>query len=347
MNVKRILVIRFSSLGDIVLLTPVFRELKRQFKDSKIDFLTSSTFESVCDHNPHISSIIAFNRKNEASELSKIVSLLRNNNYDLIIDAHNSIRSRILLIKSFGLFYWRRSSIVSIDKRSWKRNLLLSFKINLLKNAISQRDAYCQLIPQADKSTILDSSTELFPNTNDQKRVKAILHDFNREGKLLVGLGPGASFAGKCWPKEKFLTLVSKLQEMDIAVVLLGGKEDEEAFWLESKSTPPVLNVAGRLSFLETAAMLKECKVSISNDSAIVHFSEAMGTPSIAIFGPTSKEFGYGPFLKDSRLLEISLNCRPCSRNGKGACQNPNIRQCLNDISLEMVIGAARMLLEK
>lgn len=347
MNVKRILVIRFSSLGDIILLTPVFRELKKQYNDSRIDFLTSSTFESVCNHNPHVSSIITFNRKDEALETKKVVSLLRNNHYDLIIDAHNSIRSRVLLIKAFGFYYWRRSSIVSIDKRSWKRNLLLSLKVNLLKNAVSQRDAYCQLIPSVPGSKQPNSSTELFPNSDDQKRVKAILHDFCGEGKLLVGLGPGASFTGKCWPKEKFLALSSKLQEMGAAIVLLGGKNDTEAFWIESRCHSPLLNVAGKLTYLETAAMLRECRFSISNDSAIVHFSEAMGTPSIAIFGPTAKEFGYGPFLPESRLLEVLLNCRPCSRNGKGVCQNPNIRQCLNDISVDMVFSAARELMDK
>ncbi len=346
MKVKRILVIRFSSLGDIILLSSIFHNIKSQFRDSQIDFLTSSTFESVCCNNPHISSVIAFERNKGASEYKRIVSLLQANKYDLIIDAHNSIRSRILLFKSFGLFYRMRSNIRSIDKRSWKRNLLLSFKINFLKNAVTQREAYCQLVPVINGTIPCNSSTELFPSEDDQNRVKAILHDFNSEGKLLVGLGPGASFAGKCWPKENYLELIKKLQGLNVAVVLLGGKDDHEVSWIESNCDFQVLNVAGRLSFLETAAMLKECLFSISNDSAIVHFSEAMKTPSIAIFGPTTKEFGYTPFLPKSMLLEVPLACRPCSRNGKGACQNPLIRQCLADISVDLVFEAVGNLME-
>ncbi len=341
MNVERILVIRFSSLGDIILLTPLFREIKKQFTNAKLDFLTTTTFDSVCENNPHLDSIISFERSNESAEIARITSLLKRNKYDLILDAHNSLRSRIILIRAFGFFYWLNSSIKSIDKRSWKRNLLLSFKINLLKQAISQKEAYCRLITRDQKNIPADCSSELFPSKQDQERVKVILHDFNFEGKTIVALGPGASFAGKCWPKEYYLELAQRFHKKDVSVLLLGGDKDQEPVWVEQNSQSPVLNMAGKLSYLETAAILQKCKLAISNDSAIVHFSEAVGTPAIAIFGPTVKEFGYAPFLKNSQLIDLSLSCRPCSRNGKGACRNLINRQCLVEIPVDRVFENA------
>ena len=344
-NVKRILVIRFSSLGDIILLTPLFREIKKQFPRASLDFLTSTTFAPLCAHDPHLDHIVAFDRSSEKTEIGRIGRLIQEQKYDVILDAHYSMRSRYLLLKSLGLSYIAGRRVISIDKRSWKRNLLLAAKINLMKDAPSQREAYGKLLQAIAPDSTPELHTELFPDDRDTARVHSILQQFDLKGKRLVALGPGASFQGKCWPKENFLALSEQLSRMGCKIVILGGAEDEEGEWIEAHGRHQVADFCGKLSFLETAAMLSECELSVSNDSAIVHFSEAMGTPSIAIFGPTVKEFGYGPFLEQSRLVDISLACRPCSRNGKGKCHNPVQRQCLRDITVARVLQEAMAIL--
>jgi heptosyltransferase-2 len=346
MDVKRILVIRFSSLGDIILLTPLFRETKKRFAAAKLDFLTSTTFSSVCQGNPHLDSIVALDRKKGRSELAKIATIIKRSDYDLILDAHCSLRSRFLLCLVFGPLYWLNPAIKSINKRSWKRNLLLVTKVNLFHTTVTQRAAYCRLLDSVSSDRVYSLTTELFPGCDEHKRVQTILHDFKLEGKTLVALGPGASFPGKCWPKESFLKLADKLRAAGYSIVLFGGEKDTEPAWIVQNSEQSLVNVSGKLSFLQTAAFLQKCAVTISNDSAIVHFSEAVGTPAISIFGPTVKEFGYGPFLKQSKLIDIRLPCRPCSRNGSGKCRNPIERQCLIEITVESVFKEALIILK-
>jgi len=346
MKKDRILVVRFSSLGDIILLTPLFREIKKVFPDSSVDFLTSTAFADICQNNPHIDEIIALDRKKGNSELSRVVDLCQNKQYDLILDAHQSLRSRFLLWRWFGAFLPFKKNIVRINKRSFKRNLLLITGINIMKNSLSQREEYCSLIKDFTGPLLIETKTELFPGEKEQKRVKELIQKKQLNGKKVVALGVGASFPGKCWPKENFLTLTRLLQDKGFSVIFLGGKEDQEPGWILNQCTEKPVNLAGELSFLETAEVLKYCQLVISNDSAVVHFGEAMGIPALAVFGPTVREFGYAPFLEQSKIVEVDLDCRPCSRNGKGKCRKKVKRECLKLVSVEMVMADVKEVLK-
>lgn len=345
MKKDRILVIRFSSLGDIILLTPLFREIKKVFPDSQVDFLTSTAFADICQNNPHINELIALDRKKGNLELSRVRELCRNKKYDLILDAHQSLRSRLLLWRWFGPLLPFKKNIVRINKRSFRRNLLLTTGVNMMKNSLSQREEYCSLIKNFTDSSQIDTRTELFPGVSEQERIKELILKNQLKEKTIVALGPGASFPGKCWPKENYLALIKLLQNKGVSVLLLGGKEDQEPKWIQDQCIEKPVNFAGELSFLETAEMLKYCQLVISNDSAIVHFGEAMGVPAIAVFGPTVREFGYAPFLAESKIVEVDLACRPCSRNGKGRCKRKIQRECLKDVSIEMVFAEVSQIL--
>ena len=341
---EKILIIRFSSLGDIILVTPLFRETKRIFPDAQIDFLTAKEFGGICENNPHIRKQLLLDRKNSTESFHKILEIVKEEDYDLVLDAHRSLRSRALLWKWFGFFTSSFSDkIKNIDKRSWKRNLLLmrGFKLNLLKeNYPSQRGAYLDLLSDFDSGK-KDASTELFPSEEQVLKIQSLLDQHNPHGRELIAFGPSASFPGKCWPKERFLELGQKLKEDGYQIVLMGGPGDQEAKWLEEESKGEFINLAGTLNFLETAAFLKQCRLAVSNDSAVVHFAEAMKTPAVSIFGPTAAEFGYGPFLEKSSLMAADLKCRPCSRNGKGSCHNPVKRECFLLIEVDQVYQQA------
>jgi len=338
-------VVRFSSLGDIILLTPLFREIKKLFPDSKLDFLTSTTFADVCQNNNNINEIIELDRQKGADAFSKIKEACRSKKYDLIFDAHQSLRSRLLLMSLRGPFYRFRNDVYGIDKRSFKRNLLLLTGINLLKRAVAQREAYCLLLSNFSDLPQMDTRTELFPGESEKSRIDEIISQNQLSDQNLVALGPGSSFAGKSWPKEYYLELSELLKNEGYTVLLLGSSGNTEPKYIFDNSQSKSLNLSGELSILESAELLRQCKLSISNDTAIAHMAEAMGTPAISIFGPTAKEFGYSPFLPASRRIEISLKCRPCSRNGKGECKNKIQRQCLRDIPVQMVLQSALQIL--
>ena len=344
---NRVLIIRFSSLGDIILLTPLFREINRHFPGIEIDFLTSTTFAGVCANNPHINQIIAVDRKKGLPALNRFITEHPQERYDLIIDAHHSLRSRLLLIKWLGVFNGFSRKTVSIDKRSFKRNLLLLTGINRMKDAISQREAYLNLIRHLTGPTKFEMETELYPNSIEKEHALTLIREHQLEGEKIVALGPGASYRGKCWPQESFLELSEELQKTGYPVVLLGADGETEPNWIFENSSTKPLNLAGKLSFRETAALLEHCHLVVSNDSAVVHFAEAMKIPALAIFGPTVREFGYAPFLDRSRAIEIELKCRPCSRNGKGKCTNRIQRQCLRDIKVKTVFKASLQTLEQ
>ena len=327
-------------------MTPLFREIKKIFPQAHIDFLTSTTFASICKNNPHIDQIIPFDRKQGKEALNLIARQFASQQYDLVFDAHQSLRSRLLLKKSFGWFGSGKTQIFRIDKRSWQRNLLLLWKINFLKDFPSQREAYCQLLQKFADPEQLDSSSELYPSAAERERVHQILEQNNLLGETLVAIGPSASFPGKCWSKDNFLELTKQLQSQGAKVLLLGGPEDIEPAWIVDNCEQKPLDLSNELSFLESAEVLSYCKLAISNDSAIVHFAEAMGTPALSIFGPTVKEFGYGAFLEHSKVIEVNLPCRPCSRNGKGKCTNKIQRQCLRDIPVERLMQAAMNVLK-
>ncbi len=339
------MIIRFSSLGDIILLTPLFREIRRFFPNADIDFLTSTTFNDVCANNPHISQIITIDRKEGITALSRFIAGHRPKDYDLVIDAHRSLRSRLLLTKWLGLFNRFNPKTVFIDKRSLKRNLLLMTGINLMQDAVSQRQAYLNMVRFLSGHATLDSYTTLYPGPVEKQAAETIFKENQFSGKRVVALGPGASFSGKCWPKESYLELSTALQQAGFPVILLGTHEEAEPYWIVENSDRKPLNLAGELSYLETAALLEHCSLVVSNDSAVVHFAEAMKVPALAIFGPTVREFGYGPFLKQSRTMEIDLKCRPCSRNGKGKCHNSIQRQCLRDITVKSALEASLQIL--
>ena len=345
-QIGRILVIRFSSLGDIILLSPLFREAKKIFPKARVDFLTSTTFSSICANNNNINEIIQFDRSVGGGELARIRQLCVSNRYDLILDAHQSLRSRLLLTWLRGPFYRYHRGVACIDKRSLKRNLLLRTGINLLKNAVTQREAYCQLLSRFTQLQQMDTSTELFPGPAEQIRIKELISRYQMGDKNTIAIGSGSSFQGKSWPKEYYLELSEMLQNRGFAVVLLGSAGNTEPKFIFENSLKKPLNLSGDLSILESAELLKYCKLSISNDTAVAHMAEAMGTPAISIFGPTTKEFGYSPYLKESKRLELPLKCRPCSRNGSGECKNRIERQCLRDIPVKTVLESALQILK-
>ncbi|MGK0290668.1 MAG: ADP-heptose:LPS heptosyltransferase [bacterium] len=344
-HIQRILVIRFSSLGDIILLTPLFRAIRMLFPNAQIDFLTSTDFAGICANNPHIHKIIPFDRRKKGT-FKQTVQQFRDNPYDLVFDAHRSLRSRLLLLVWLGLSLFFTKKTFKINKRSWQRNLLLLFKWNFLKDFPTQRGAYCQMLePFADPKT-LDQSTEIFPSEQDQQQIENLAKEHQIQFQSTIAIGPSSSFVGKSWPKEYYLELIQKLVLKGHEIIILGGASDEEPKWLVQHSKSPIINLAGKLSFLGSSALLQKCDIAISNDSAIGHFAESVGTPAICIFGPTSKEFGYGPFMEQSKLVSADLPCRPCSRNGKGKCTNKIQRECLTSIQVDDIFQLTMEVLE-
>ena len=316
-KLNRILIIRLSSLGDILLTTPFVRAIKTQFPHIKIDMLIREEYADVIKLNPYISNKFLFKKNGKSN--NALLEQLRSNNYELIIDLQNNLRSKkvvsSLKIKS-----------VKFDKRSFDKFLLVNFKINKLKEAPQIPVRYSKTIQNLKLDNQgLDLFTDKSANT-----------ELNGKNNL-IGFCPGARHFTKRWPKEYFIELGNKLAQNGYTIVLFGGKIDEEICEEIRTKINGAINLSGDDDLLQTAADMKLCKAVVCNDSGLMHTASAAGTKVIAIFGSTVKEFGFAPYNCSNLILENnSLTCRPCSHIGRSDCPKKHFN-CMKDIKPEFV----------
>ena len=345
---SNILLIRFSSLGDLVLTTPIYRELRKVYPDSRLTLLTSEGFGRVLENNPHLDEIIYHHRKETRNDLEKLIDQLRLQKFDLIYDIHNSLRSRWI-----GWQLKRHAPKPEhwlIEKRTLARELQIRFRWGQFFNGKSQREQWLEPLQRHHTGT-LSTKTELFPSVADKNYVKAWLNQNDLQDKPFICIGASASFPLKCWPLQNFKQLVENIIQSGVSVVLVGANGEIETEELAEyfRGSQNVFCAAGIFTILQSAALLEMANAVVANDTSIIHLAEAMRTPSIALFGPTVKEFGYAPMLAQSRLIEtdLALRCRPCSRTGKGTCKNREQQICMYSISTQKVWDAAQLLLPK
>ena len=345
---SNILLIRFSSLGDLVLTTPIYRELRKVYPDSRLTLLTSEGFGRVLENNPHLDEIIYHHRKETRNDLENLIDQLRLQKFDLIYDIHNSLRSRWI-----GWQLKRHAPKPEhwlIEKRTLARELQIRFGWAQFFNGKSQREQWLEPL-RRHHTGALSTKTELFPSIADKNYVKAWLNQNNLQDKPFVCIGASASFPLKCWPLQNFKQLIENIIQSGISVVLVGtnGEIETEELAEYFRGSQNVFCAAGIFTILQSAALLEMANAVVANDTSIIHLAEAMRTPSIALFGPTVKEFGYAPMLAQSRLIEtdLALRCRPCSRTGKGTCKNRDQQICMYSISTQKVWDAAQLLLPK
>ena len=345
---SNILLIRFSSLGDLVLTTPIYRELRKVYPNSRLTLLTSEGFGRVLENNPHLDEIIYHHRKETRNDLEKLIDQLRLQKFDLIYDIHNSLRSRWI-----GWQLKRHAPKPEhwlIEKRTLARELQIRFGWAQFFNGKSQREQWLEPL-RRHHTGALSTKTELFPSVADKNYVKAWLNQNDLQDKPFVCIGASASFPLKCWPLQNFKKLIENIIQSGISVVLVGtnGEIETEELAEYFRGSQNVFCAAGMFTILQSAALLEMANAVVANDTSIIHLAEAMRTPSIALFGPTVKEFGYAPMLAQSRLIEtdLALRCRPCSRTGKGTCKNRDQQICMYSISTQKVWDAAQLLLPK
>lgn len=345
---SNILLIRFSSLGDLVLTTPIYRELRKVYPNSRLTLLTSEGFGRVLENNPHLDEIIYHHRKETRNDLENLIDQLRLQKFDLIYDIHNSLRSRWI-----GWQLKRHAPKPEhwlIEKRTLARELQIRFGWGQFFNGKSQREQWLEPL-RRHHTGALSTKTELFPSVADKNYVKAWLNQNDLQDKPFVCIGASASFPLKCWPLQNFKKLIENIIQSGISVVLVGtnGEIETEELAEYFRGSQNVFCAAGIFTILQSAALLEMANAVVANDTSIIHLAEAMRTPSIALFGPTVKEFGYAPMLAQSRLIEtdLALRCRPCSRTGKGTCKNREQQICMYSISTQKVWDAAQLLLPK
>jgi lipopolysaccharide heptosyltransferase II len=338
---SNILIIRFSSIGDIVLTNPVVRFLREHFPGARIDFLTKKKYAELLRWNAALSNVILFE---EGDDLGALRKKIRETRYDLIVDLHNSLRS--IFLRTFS----GARKVKVFRKHALKRLLLVGFKRNLFRQVRTVAERYADTVRIFGEP---DVRVEL-PLGEDVVRTAAgLLHSGKFSAKdRIVGFAPSAMHFTKRWPMDRFVKLGQALSgEERVKIALFGSQEEAEycsdiAQLINSGSGAHCAeSFAGKLSLSETAAASGLCSLFVSNDTGLMHIAAARGAPLVAIFGSTVREFGFHPQGERSIVIENrGLECRPCSHIGRSSCPKEHFR-CMNDITVDSVVAEARRLL--
>ncbi len=341
------LIIRFSSIGDIALSSLLVRALRHRFPSCHIDYVVKSEFADLVTHNPRISRVISFPGQGTFGDLRALRRRLQPSTYDLVIDIHDSLRSRYLCLGA------RR--VVRLNKRKLARFLLVEFKIDLYRffggaPAVALR----YLEPVSHRGVIDDGNgLELFVPPDAYQRAESALREAGiPAGRQLLGVCPAAKHENKIWGAARFADAALHLaREHHAPIVLFGAETDRgrcehiAATIREAAPDVMVASLAGRLALLETAAAMDRCLLVLTNDSGLMHLAAARKRKVLAVFGPTVQQFGFFPFGTESMVVEHpSLPCRPCTHIGLPACPEGHFR-CMEDIPSSRVVEAARHLL--
>jgi len=340
-DINRILIIRFSSLGDVLLATPLIRLLRGKYPNSRIDFIVKLEYAELLRFNPNLTRVLEFDTKGGFSALRILKKSVKKKKYNVILDLHHSLRSRYLTF-SLARNPFGRTIVCGVRKNQFIRFLLVKFKINLY------RKIYGRIIPVWEKyirtAGILgiqkdDGHVDLyFPYETDQQPAEWLKQWHNRD---YVVMAPGAKHFTKRWPAEYFVRLVLEIHQKYNLPTLFVGSEDEinivEEILLEVPKNVGY-SLAGKLSILQTAKLIHRAKLVVSNDSGLMHVAAALQKPLIAIFGSTVKELGFYPNSINARVMENSgLYCRPCSHIGRDSCPEKHFR-CMKEISPDQVM---------
>lgn len=309
-NIKRLLIIRLSSLGDVLLTTPLIRSIKTNYPEIQIDYIVKDQYVDALKHNPFVSCIFTYNNL-EKSFLPKVNSEL---NYDLVIDLQNNLKSKQIVSKI-------NAPAVKFNKRNTDKFLLVHFKINRMKSAPSVAERYASTIPGYQLN---EEGLDLFIPDNIKSKL-------TKPGTY-VGLCPGSRHFTKMWPIEYYIELGNILSRNGYTVLLFGGKSDRDICKRIADAITNAKDMSNDDNLLQTAADMKECMCIICNDSGLMHAASAVKTPVVVILGSTVKEFGFIPNSKNSSILENNLlSCRPCSHIGRNKCPKGHFN-CMREI---------------
>lgn len=334
-DIRKILVLRFSSLGDIVMLTPTLRALRARFPFAQIDLVVRADFLDLVRDNPHVDRKIGLPRGEGVAALLRLGREINRERYDLVYDAHRSLRTMALMpfIRTGAKAYFRKNYV--------RRDLALTLKLPLLSD---RRTLERYIEPLSPWGVSYDGrGPEIFFTPQEKEAALAKLAVPRLpEGAFRIGLIPSAQWPGKRWPEDRFRRVAQRIvEESQHQILVFGGREDTfcQVICADLPSSR-VVNLQGKLSIVEAAVFLAQCHFVIANDTGLMHMADALGLPSVLILGPTSKELGCLPFHPWSVVLEHDLWCRPCSKNGQAPCVRRE-RYCLSNTTADSVFEAA------
>lgn len=339
----KILVIRFSSIGDIVLTTPVVRCLKKQYPQAQLHYLTKKQFASILQSNPYLDKIHLLE-----GDLQPVVLELLKEKFDYVIDLHNNLRTKYIKVLLRQAFNSRIESF-SVNKLNIRKWLLTRLKWKWMPD-VSIVDRYFETVKSLGVKNDGQGLDYFIPEEEEIKK-----DDLPMSHSLgYIACAIGGQHETKKMPLEKWKTLCA---QMPFPIVLLGGKEDVDiANEIREVDEVKIYNASGKFSLNESADIVKRARVVITHDTGLMHIAAAFKKPIISIWGNTVPELGMFPYygynnLKSnvapqSFIMEQTLGCRPCSKIGYAKCPKGHFK-CMQQQDLDKILELAVRLMKE
>jgi ADP-heptose:LPS heptosyltransferase len=319
----KVLLVRFSSIGDIVLTSPVIRCVKQQLK-CEVHYLTKASYSELLKHNPHIDQLQEIDK-----EIDEILPKLRKEAYDLIIDLHNNLRSKRLA----AMLAVKRIAFDKINVQKW---LYTNIGIDLLpeKHLV---DRYFDALKELKVKNDGLGPEYYLP----EKCPLPEKWDLVENGYSVIAIG--ATYATKRLQNEQLLSIIKRL---NIHPVIIGGPGDElNAGHISEKLDVAHSNLTGHLSLTDSASLISKCRYILCHDSGMMHIAAAFKKPIISVWGNTHPKLGMGPYLPFQatdvkpfhKEMQVELGCRPCSKLGYDSCPNGHFN-CMNSQNVEEIV---------
>ncbi|HUQ46123.1 MAG TPA: lipopolysaccharide heptosyltransferase II [Gemmatimonadaceae bacterium] len=329
------LVIQTSFIGDTVLTTPLLAQLANR---GPVDVVTTPLSATLLVGHPAVREVIPYDKRGEDAGLRGFLRMarrLRSGSYDIAFLAQGSLRSAALAVVA-GI---PQRIGFSTSSGSWLYTRRVPYREDLHHAARLLQLAR----PNGREPSAEELRPTLVPGPAEQLAVDGLLRTHGvAPGDALVALAPGSVWGTKRWPF--YPELASELASF-AHIVVVGGSEDAPLAAAIHDSVPSAIDATGRLSLLASAELLRRCAILVTNDSAPDHLASAVDTPTVALFGPTVPDFGFGPLASRATVLGLdTLPCRPCDRHGPARCPLGHHR-CMRDLAPELVAERVRALL--
>jgi heptosyltransferase III len=350
-TIERILLIRLRHIGDVLLTVPAIRSFREAFPKAFITALVNAGTEEMLTGNPLLDEVLVFDPQwktlpfvQRIKQELRFLRQIRRRRFDLAVNFTEGERGAFLCLIS-GARY-RVGSFSRKEKPGWKKFAFQQivrvpdWRAHIVEQTLE--------IPQALGLPLGDRRVEIFYSKEDQKKLNHLLREEGAEDQsLLVHIHPTSRWLFKCWRDDGMAKIIDALQERaGVQVVLTSGSDDRELKKIHNIlnfcRTQPI-NLAGKITLKQMAALSRRSLFFIGVDTAPMHIAAAMGTPVIALFGP-SGEFNWGPWGEGHVVIKKDFDCRPCGQDG---CQGSKKSRCLEEISDEEVLEHALQFLDR
>lgn len=330
---KKFLVIQTASIGDVILATPVIEKINNSFSEVKIDFLLKKGSEGLFRKHPFLDEVLIWNKsERKYKNLLDLIQLIRRKKYDYVINVQRFASSGLLTVFSGA------KKTIGFNKNPLSLFFTKRIKHRIRgKKDIHEKDRNLQLLDWLDIGK--EGPVRLYPSQEDN----ALVSQYKTHAYICIA--PASLWFTKQYPLEKWVEFI-KMLDQDYYLYFLGSAGDKELCEkiIQKSAYPDCLNLAGKLSFLQTAALMKDAVMNFSNDSAPQHLASSVNAPITTIFCSTVATFGFGPLSDNSQVIETNekLKCRPCGLHGFEKCPEGHFKCAYSIDNQELIDRLAK-----